>query len=123
MEENISSVKSPGKYKMSVKDLDLFYNDFQALKKINMDIPANKIMALIGPSGCGKSTLLRCLDRMNDLIEGCKVKGSVLLDGEDIYKDMDATILRKRVGMVFQEPNPFPMSIYDNVAYGLASMA
>jgi phosphate transport system ATP-binding protein len=118
MEENISSVKSPGKYKMSVKDLDLFYNDFQALKKINMDIPANKIMALIGPSGCGKSTLLRCLDRMNDLIEGCKVKGSVLLDGEDIYKDMDATILRKRVGMVFQEPNPFPMSIYDNVAYG-----
>lgn len=104
--------------KMKVAGLDLFYGAFQALKSINLDIQDRQITALIGPSGCGKSTLLRCLDRMNDLIDGCRVTGTILLDGEDVYKSMDPTLLRKRVGMVFQEPNPFPMSIYDNVAYG-----
>jgi phosphate transport system ATP-binding protein len=104
--------------KIQIKNLDLFYGDFQALKSINMNIKANEITALIGPSGCGKSTLLKSLNRMNDLIEGCRITGDVLLDGESIYGNMDINLLRKRVGMVFQKPNPFPMSIYDNVAFG-----
>lgn len=105
--------------KISIQDLDLFYGDFQALKSINMDIPANKITAFIGPSGCGKSTLLRSLNRMNDLVEGCRIDGKILLDGDDIYsRNCDVNQLRKRVGMVFQKPNPFPMSVYDNIAYG-----
>ena len=104
--------------KFEIKNVDLYYKDFQALKKINMDIEENLITAFIGPSGCGKSTLLKSLNRMNDLVEGCKITGEFLLDGVNIYKDMDAPMLRKRVGMVFQSPNPFPMSIYDNIAYG-----
>ena len=104
--------------KLSIKDLDLYYGDFQALKNINLDIRENEITAFIGPSGCGKSTLLKSLNRMNDLVDGCRITGNVLLDGEDIYDGMDVNILRKRVGMVFQKPNPFPMSIYDNIAYG-----
>lgn len=105
--------------KISVKDLDLYYGDFKALKNINIEIEPNEITAFIGPSGCGKSTLLRCLNRMNDLVEGCKIEGSVLLDGTDIYgKNVDVNLLRKKVGMVFQKPNPFPMSIYDNITYG-----
>ena len=104
--------------KYEIKNLNLYYGSFQALKNVSMDIYENEITALIGPSGCGKSTLIKTLNRMNDLIEGCKITGSVLLDGEDIYGNMDTTILRKRVGMVFQKPNPFPMSIYDNVAFG-----
>ncbi len=99
--------------------MDLFYGDFQALRNINMNIETNEITAFIGPSGCGKSTLLKSLNRMNDLVEGCRITGDILLDGEDIYKNnFDVNILRKRVGMVFQKPNPFPMSIYDNIAYG-----
>ena len=104
--------------KFEIKQLDLHYGDFQALKQINLQLPAKEITAFIGPSGCGKSTLLKCLNRMNDLVEGCKIKGTVLLDGQDIYGNMDVNLLRKRVGMVFQKPNPFPMSIYDNVAFG-----
>ncbi len=104
--------------KLAIKDLDLWYGDFQALKHINMDLPANEITAFIGPSGCGKSTLLKSLNRMNDLVEGCRIEGSVTLDGADIYHSIDLTRLRKRVGMVFQKPNPFPMSIYDNIAFG-----
>ena len=104
--------------KIKVEGLDLFYGDFQALKEINIGIKQNKITAFIGPSGCGKSTLLKTLNRMNDLIEGCKITGKVLLDGEDIYGNIDVNMLRKRIGMVFQKPNPFPMSIYDNIAYG-----
>lgn len=104
--------------KISVKNLDLYYNDFKALKNINIELPAKQITAFIGPSGCGKSTLLKSLNRMNDLVEGCKITGEVLLDGESIYSGMDINMLRKRVGMVFQKPNPFPMSIYDNIAYG-----
>ncbi len=104
--------------KFVIRNLDLWYGDFQALKNINLNIPANKITAFIGPSGCGKSTLLKSLNRMNDLIEGCKIKGQVLLDNEDIYGNMDINLLRKRVGMVYQKPNPFPMSIYDNIAFG-----
>ena len=104
--------------KIEIKDVNLFYNDFQALKGINLDIEANEITAFIGPSGCGKSTLLKSLNRMNDLVEGCKISGKILLDGEDIYGNMDVNMLRKRVGMVFQKPNPFPMSIYDNIAFG-----
>lgn len=108
-----------GNIKVLVKDMNLFYRDFQALKKINLEVRANQITALIGPSGCGKSTFLRTLNRMNDLIEGVRVEGTVLLDGQDIYSpDVDVVALRKRVGMVFQRPNPFPMSVYDNVAYG-----
>lgn len=106
------------KEKVKIKNLDLFYGDFQALKDVNMVIPERQITAFIGPSGCGKSTFLKTLNRMNDLVEGCRIKGEVLLDGEDIYKGMDVNLLRKRVGMVFQKPNPFPMSIYDNIAYG-----
>ncbi|MGN1422358.1 MAG: phosphate ABC transporter ATP-binding protein PstB, partial [Oscillospiraceae bacterium] len=101
-----------------IKNVDLYYNDFHALKDISLEIPENKITAFIGPSGCGKSTLLKSLNRMNDLVEGCRITGRFLLDGEDIYGKMDTNILRKRVGMVFQKPNPFPMSVYDNIAYG-----
>ena len=104
--------------KLTVRDLDLFYEEKQALKKINMDIKTNKVTALIGPSGCGKSTFLRTLNRMNDLIDNVKIEGVVEIDGEDIYKDNDVIKLRTKVGMVFQKPNLFPMSIYDNVAYG-----
>ncbi|MBU5464595.1 phosphate ABC transporter ATP-binding protein PstB [Anaerotignum sp. MSJ-24] len=101
-----------------VNDLNLNFGDFHALKNINITIPTNKVISIIGPSGCGKSTFLRCLNRMNDLVEGCKITGEILLDGVDINKDMDVNHLRKRVGMVFQKANPFPMSIYDNIAYG-----
>ena len=104
--------------KFSVKGLDLYYGDFHALKDVNLDINAKEITAFIGPSGCGKSTFLKTLNRMNDLVEGCKITGDVRLDGENIYNGMDVSQLRKRVGMVFQTPNPFPMSIYDNIAYG-----
>lgn len=104
--------------KLTIKDMELYYGDFKALKGINLNIQANEITAFIGPSGCGKSTLLKSLNRMNDLVEGCRITGSILLDGEDIYGDMDINLLRKRVGMVFQKPNPFPMSVYDNIAYG-----
>ena len=106
------------KDKFTIKDLDLFYGDFQALKKISMHIPEKEITAFIGPSGCGKSTLLKSLNRMNDLVEGCKITGTLLLDGESINQMKNVNLLRKRVGMVFKKPNPFPMSIYDNVAYG-----
>ena len=104
--------------KFDIWKLNLHYGSFHALKDVNLSIEEKEITAFIGPSGCGKSTLLKTLNRMNDLVEGCKITGDVLLDGEDIYGNMDPTILRKRVGMVFQKPNPFPMSIYDNVAYG-----
>ena len=105
--------------KISVRDLELYYGQNHALKGINMDITPNTVTAFIGPSGCGKSTFLKTLNRMNDLVDGVKITGSVKLDGEDIYgKDVDTTVLRRRVGMVFQQPNPFPMSIYDNIAYG-----
>ena len=104
--------------KITVKNLDLYYGDFKALKNVNMNIAPNEVTAFIGPSGCGKSTLLKSLNRMNDLVEGCKITGEILLDGEDIYGNIDVNQLRKRVGMVFQKPNPFPMSIYDNVAFG-----
>ena len=104
--------------KFSISNMNLYYGEFHALKDVSLDIPANQITAFIGPSGCGKSTFLKSLNRMNDLVEGCKITGSILLDGEDIYCDMDVNLLRKRVGMVFQKPNPFPMSVYDNVAYG-----
>ncbi len=103
---------------VSAKNVNLWYGKNQALKDINLDFPARKITALIGPSGCGKSTFLKSLNRMNDLVEGCRVEGEITLDGVDIYKDYDVNELRKRVGMVFQKPNPFPMSIYDNIAYG-----
>lgn len=104
--------------KFTIENLNLWYGDFQALKSIHLSMPANEITALIGPSGCGKSTLLKTLNRMNDLVEGCRITGDIRLDGEDIYGNMDVNRLRKRVGMVFQKPNPFPMSIYDNVAFG-----
>lgn len=104
--------------KIDIENLNLYYDSFQALKDVSISIPANEITAFIGPSGCGKSTMLKTINRMNDLIEYCKISGTILLDGEDIYGDMDTTLLRKRVGMVFQKPNPFPMSIYDNVAFG-----
>jgi len=106
------------KVKFTVNNLNLFYGDFQALHDISLDIPENKVTALIGPSGCGKSTFLRTLNRMNDLIDGVKIAGNIALDEKDIYSDFDVIKLRTRVGMVFQKPNPFPMSIYDNVAYG-----
>ncbi|WP_443740455.1 phosphate ABC transporter ATP-binding protein PstB [Treponema berlinense] len=106
------------KAKISIRNFDLFYGSFQALHSIDMDIPENKITAFIGPSGCGKSTLLKSLNRMNDLVENCKISGDVLLDGTSIYDGGDVNLLRKRVGMVFQKPNPFPMSIYNNIAYG-----
>ncbi|GAA6513786.1 phosphate ABC transporter ATP-binding protein PstB [Merdimmobilis hominis] len=104
--------------KFSIQDVNLYYGDFQALHHISLDVPKNSITAFIGPSGCGKSTMLKSLNRMNDLVEGCRIEGKILLDGEDIYREIDAVELRRRVGMVFQKPNPFPMSIYDNIAYG-----
>ena len=105
--------------KISIKDMNLWYTDFQALKNINIEIEKNEITAFIGPSGCGKSTFLKSLNRMNDLVPGCRIEGDLLLDGENFYDgDYDVNMLRKRVGMVFQQPNPFPMSIYDNIAYG-----
>ena len=104
--------------KIEISNLNLHYGSFHALKNINLDIHEKEITAFIGPSGCGKSTLLKSINRMNDLVEGCKIEGKMLLDGEDIYRNMDTALLRKRVGMVFQKPNPFPMSIYDNIAFG-----
>ena len=104
--------------KIEIQNLDLFYGNFQALKSVNLSIPEHEVVAFIGPSGCGKSTLLKTLNHMNDLVEGCRITGTVTLDGVDIYKDFDVNLLRKQVGMVFQKPNPFPMSIYDNIAYG-----
>ena len=104
--------------KFDVKNLNLYYGEYHALKNVNMEIPEKQITAFIGPSGCGKSTFLKTLNRMNDLVEGCKITGDINLDGEDIYGNMDVNLLRKRVGMVFQNPNPFPMSVYDNIAYG-----
>jgi phosphate transport system ATP-binding protein len=109
-EENMEKIK--------VENLDLFYGSFQALKSVNMSVLPKEVTAFIGPSGCGKSTLLKTINRMNDLVEGCRIVGTVTLDGQDIYKSMDVSLLRKRVGMVFQKPNPFPMSIYDNIAFG-----
>ena len=103
---------------ITAKDLNLWYTTNHALKNINIELPQKEITALIGPSGCGKSTFLKCINRMNDLVEGCRIEGEICLDGVDVYKDMDVNILRKKVGMVFQKPNPFPMSIYDNIAYG-----
>ena len=104
--------------KFNISNLNLYYGDFHALKDVDLSINEKEITAFIGPSGCGKSTFLKCLNRMNDLVQGCKITGQVLLDGEDIYSGMDVNLLRRRVGMVFQKPNPFPMSIYDNIAYG-----
>lgn len=104
--------------KFDVRNAELYYGNFKALKNINLAIPEKQITSFIGPSGCGKSTLLKSLNRMNDLVEGCRITGEFLLDGEDIYGKMDVNTLRKRVGMVFQKPNPFPMSVYDNIAYG-----
>lgn len=114
----VSEAESSEIPKFEVSNLDLYYGDFKALKNINLKIPEKKITAFIGPSGCGKSTLLKSLNRMNDLVEGCRIDGSVLLDGESIYGGMDVNLLRKRVGMVFQKPNPFPMSVFDNIAFG-----
>ncbi|MCL2834692.1 MAG: phosphate ABC transporter ATP-binding protein PstB [Treponema sp.] len=114
----MNSEDVPANKKLSVKNLDLFYGEFRALKKINFNLNRNEVTALIGPSGCGKSTFLRVLNRMNDLIPDCRITGEVLLDGENVYRDIDAADLRKRVGMVFQKPNPFNMSVFDNVAYG-----
>lgn len=105
--------------KIVIENLDLYYSDFKALKAINMDIKERQVTAFIGPSGCGKSTLLKTINRMNDLVDGCKIEGKIQIDGQDIYnKSVDVSILRKKVGMIFQKPNPFPMSIYDNVAFG-----
>lgn len=114
--EKVNSLQD--KMKFHINNLNLYYGDFHALKGINMEIPEKKITAFIGPSGCGKSTFLKSLNRMNDLVENCHITGDVLLGNEDIYGNMDVNLLRKRVGMVFQTPNPFPMSIYDNIAYG-----
>ena len=104
--------------KFTIRHLDLYYGAFHALKNVSLNIPEREITAFIGPSGCGKSTLLKTLNRMNDLVEGCRISGEVKLDGIDIYGRLDTALLRKRVGMVFQKPNPFPMSVYDNVAFG-----
>ena len=105
--------------KVVIQNLDLYYGEFQALKDVNLDIPANEITAFIGPSGCGKSTCLKTLNRMNDLIDNCRITGKITIDGEDIYDPRtDVTLLRRRAGMVFQKPNPFPMTVYDNIAYG-----
>lgn len=110
---------SEKKMKIKVRDMDLFYGDFQALHSVDLDVYENEVTAFIGPSGCGKSTLIKSLNRMNDLVPNCRIEGDITLDGEDIYKKgIDLTVLRKRVGMVFQHPNPFPKSIYDNIAYG-----
>ena len=105
--------------KVSIQNMDLYYGDFHALKNLNLEIPANQVTAFIGPSGCGKSTCIKSLNRMNDRIDGCKITGTIKIDGEDIYDPRtDVTLLRKRAGMVFQKANPFPMSVYDNIAYG-----
>ena len=105
--------------KIDIQDVNLYYGNFHALKSVNLSLPEKQISAFIGPSGCGKSTLLKCLNRMNDLVEGCKIEGQITLDGQDIYDPrFDVNLLRKRVGMVFQKPNPFPMSVYDNIADG-----
>lgn len=114
--DKVSGQNNPVKFDIS--NMNLHYGSFHALKNVALALPANEITAFIGPSGCGKSTLLKSLNRMNDLVEGCKIDGQILLDGQDIYSKMDTNALRKRVGMVFQKPNPFPMSIYDNIAYG-----
>lgn len=117
--DNVTDEAGEHETKIQVNDLDVFYGDKQALFGVNVDIPANTVISFIGPSGCGKSTLLRCLNRMNDVIDICRVSGSITLDGDDIYdKSIDVVELRARVGMVFQKPNPFPKSIFDNVAYG-----
>ncbi|UCE87314.1 MAG: ATP-binding cassette domain-containing protein, partial [Deltaproteobacteria bacterium] len=122
MSANVSfaaTVSASARVKVAVRDLSVFYGDKQALTEVNLDIPANRVTALIGPSGCGKSTFLRCVNRMNDIIEGCRVEGSIALDGSEINDDrVDVVKLRAQVGMVFQKPNPFPKSVYDNVAYG-----
>ena len=119
MDQTASVPRKNAEEKFRVENLELYYGDFRALKGIDLAIPEKKITAFIGPSGCGKSTLLKSLNRMNDLVEGCRITGSILLDGEDIYAPgIDTAQLRRRVGMVFQKPNPFPMSIYDNIAYG-----
>ncbi|MGN1119659.1 MAG: phosphate ABC transporter ATP-binding protein PstB [Oscillospiraceae bacterium] len=112
------NMQSESSCKFDIRNAQLYYGDFKALKGINLEIPANRITAFIGPSGCGKSTLLKSLNRMNDLVTGCRITGEFLLDGEDIYAGMDVNVLRRRVGMVFQKPNPFPMSVYDNIAFG-----
>ena len=117
MEQTVNN-RPLGRAKMEVKDLNLFYGDFQALKHVSISMPEKEITAFIGPSGCGKSTLLKTLNRMNDLVEGCRIEGQVLLDGEAVYGSVNVNALRRRVGMVFQKPNPFPMSVYDNIAYG-----
>ncbi|MBQ3169454.1 MAG: ATP-binding cassette domain-containing protein, partial [Clostridia bacterium] len=104
--------------KIEISGLNLYYGNFHALKNVSLSIRENEITAFIGPSGCGKSTLLKSMNRMNDLVEGCRIDGEIFLDGVNIYRDIDAALLRKRVGMVFQKPNPFPMSIYDNIAFG-----
>lgn len=113
-----TSVGSVAAAKMEVRGLDLYYKELHALKNVSLAFPANKVTALIGPSGCGKSTLLKSLNRMNDLVEGCRIEGEVMIDGRDAYRSVDVNDLRRRVGMVFQQPNPFPMSIYDNIAFG-----
>lgn len=118
MENIINTPGNNGPSKFDIKNLNLYYGDFHALKDINMNIPKNEITAFIGPSGCGKSTFLKTLNRMNDLVENVKITGNVYLDGEDVYENMDSITLRHRVGMVFQQPNPFPKSVYDNIAYG-----
>ena len=114
----INRNEQEAKTKLFIEDLNLYYSDFHALHGINMDVKEKEITAFIGPSGCGKSTLLKCLNRMNDLVEGCRVQGKILLDGDNIYANDDVNTLRRRVGMVFQKPNPFPMSVYDNIAFG-----
>ena len=116
--EQTANMAPMGRTKIEVKGLNLYYGDFQALKNVNIRIPEKEITAFIGPSGCGKSTLLKTLNRMNDLVEGCRIEGIVLLDEENVYGNLDVNVLRRRVGMVFQKPNPFPMSVYDNIAYG-----
>src|SRR5690242_16607119 len=105
-------------YRILTKDLNLFYGDLQALKNVSIEIPSNQVTAFIGPSGCGKSTFLKTLNRMNDLVSNVKITGEVIFDGLNVYKEYDIVELRKNIGMVFQKPNPFPMSIYDNIAYG-----
>ena len=116
--EQTANMAPMGRTKIEVKGRNLYYGDFQALKNVNIRIPEKEITAFIGPSGCGKSTLLKTLNRMNDLVEGCRIEGNVLLDEENVYGNLDVNVLRRRVGMVFQKPNPFPMSVYDNIAYG-----
>ncbi len=116
---NSESIDSVSEFRMTAENVDVYYTDTHAIKNVNISIRANQVLAIIGPSGCGKSTFLRCLNRINDIIDGCRITGTIKLDGKDIYSsDMDVVELRARVGMVFQKPNPFPKSIYDNVAYG-----